>query len=124
MAPQKGLVSFKNLKKKVSGRKTCYIFPSFFLVQTFLDELSSGVKVPCCISGGSKGGARTPPGPKFVHFYAVFRNNWSNNRLAPSPSGKSWIRHCLSIQPETEAWALHNDNSFSHSQNGAFVAWK
>ena len=38
-------------------------------------------------SGGSKGGAqgtRAPTsGPKFLHFHAVFRKNWSNNRLAP-----------------------------------------
>ena len=40
-------------------------------------------------SGGSKGGreGRMPPsGPKFLHFHAVYRKNWSNNRLAP-PSG-------------------------------------
>ena len=32
------------------------------------------------ISGGSKG-------PKFLHFHAVFRKNWPNNRLAPPPLG-------------------------------------
>ena len=30
-------------------------------------------------SGGSKGGT------KFLHFHAVFRKNWPNNRLAPPP---------------------------------------
>ena len=41
------------------------------------------------ISGGSKGGARPsrPPGPKFLHFHAVFGKNWPNNRLAPPPLG-------------------------------------
>ena len=38
-------------------------------------------------SGGSKGraqGTHAPcPGPKFLHFHAVFRKNWPNNRLAP-----------------------------------------
>ena len=37
-------------------------------------------------SGGSKGGHEgraPPPGPKFLHFHAVFGNNWPNNRLAP-----------------------------------------
>ena len=37
--------------------------------------------------------------PKFLHFHAVFRKNWSNSMLAPLwdwciPSGKSWICHC------------------------------
>ena len=49
-----------------------------------------------------RGGARDarPPGPKFLHFHAVFGKNWPNNRLAPPlgvsapSSGKSWIRHC------------------------------
>ena len=39
------------------------------------------------------------PRPNFLHFFAVFAEMWSNNRLAPSLwgwasiSGKSWIRH-------------------------------
>ena len=57
----------------------------------------------CLISGGSKGGREgrvPPPGPKFLHFHAVFGKNWPNNRLVPPlgvsapSSGKSWIRHC------------------------------
>ena len=43
------------------------------------------------ISGGSKGGregrALPPSGPKFLHFHAVFRKNWPDNRLAPPPLG-------------------------------------
>ena len=41
------------------------------------------------ISGGSRGGAMDarPPGPKFLHFHAVFGKNWPNNRLAPPPLG-------------------------------------
>ena len=53
---------------------------------------------------GQKGGGGAsfalPSGPKFLHFHAVFGNNWLNNRLA-APSGvgtpfslKSWICHC------------------------------
>ena len=47
-----------------------------------------GGKFPCVnlyFSGGSKGarGTRTPPGPKFLYFHAVFEKNWPNNRLAP-----------------------------------------
>ena len=35
-------------------------------------------------SGGSRGPRGTRlPGPKFLHFHAVFGKNWSNNRLAP-----------------------------------------
>ena len=47
-------------------------------------------KVKC--SGGSKwgGDARDghpppPTDPKFLHFHAVFRKTWPNNRLAPPP---------------------------------------
>ena len=62
-------------------------------------------------SGGSKGGARDvpPPGPKFLHFHAVFGKNWPNNRLAPPfgvsapSSGKSWIRH----------WYEYTENDFT-----------
>ena len=32
-------------------------------------------------------GTRAPPGPKFLHFHAVFGKNWPNNRLAPPPLG-------------------------------------
>ena len=31
------------------------------------------------LGGGVQG---TPPGPKFLHFHAVFGKNWSNSRLA------------------------------------------
>ena len=36
-----------------------------------------------------RGGARDarPPGPKFLHFHAVFGKNWPNNRLTPPPFG-------------------------------------
>ena len=37
-------------------------------------------------SGGSKGARETRALPlwhRFFHFYAVFRKNWPNNRLAP-----------------------------------------
>ena len=36
-----------------------------------------------------RGGARDarPPGPKFLHFHAVFGKNLPNNRLAPPPLG-------------------------------------
>ena len=58
------------------------------------------------LRGGREGRAAPPSsGPKFLHFHAVFRKNWPNNRLAPPPfwvsapsSGKSWIRH----------WSLFN----------------
>ena len=45
---------------------------------TFLD--------PCRKIGRSRGGRdmRPPFGPKFLHFHAVFGENWPNNRLAPS----------------------------------------
>ena len=36
------------------------------------------------LNGGSRGRkGRGPPGPKFLHFHAVFGQNWSNSRLAP-----------------------------------------
>ena len=43
-------------------------------------------------SGGGGGGGRggregRPPGPKFLHFHAVFGKHWSNKRLAPPPLG-------------------------------------
>ena len=55
---------------------------------------------PSDASGRSRGwGVAPPPGPRFLHFHAVFGKNWPNNKLplpsgvgAPS-SGKSWIRH-------------------------------
>ena len=35
-----------------------------------------------------RGARGTPlPGPKFLHFHAVFGKNWPNNRLAPPPLG-------------------------------------
>ena len=37
-----------------------------------------------------RGGTRDacpPSGPKFLHFHAVFGENWPNNRLAPPPLG-------------------------------------
>ena len=37
------------------------------------------------LRGGRKG--RAPPGPKCLHFHAVFGKNWPNNRLAPPPLG-------------------------------------
>ena len=40
--------------------------------------------VPNIHIGGSGGGAsHAPPGPKFLHFHAVFGKNWPNNRLPP-----------------------------------------
>ena len=36
--------------------------------------------------GGSMGLEGRDPGPKFLHCYAVFRENWPSNRLVP-PSG-------------------------------------
>ena len=40
-------------------------------------------------------------GPKCLHFHAVFGKQWSNSMLA-SPSGKSWIRHCVSSKTHTD----------------------
>ena len=34
---------------------------------------------------GAQGTHAPTSGPKFLHFHAVFRKNWSNNRLAPPP---------------------------------------
>ena len=67
--------------------------PSSFNLNCFCTESVADLR-------GARG-TRAPPGPKFLHFHAVFGKNWPNNRLAPPPglgapsSGKSWIRHCL-----------------------------
>ena len=62
-----------------------------------------------------RGGARDvcpPSDPKFLHFHAVFGENWPNNRLAsplgvsaPS-SGKFWIRHCSVLTPNVNGLAF------------------
>ena len=66
--------------RKHSGRHgdgNCYIAVGFILRQLQPNNTSGG-------SRGRKG--RAPPGPKFLHFHAVFGKNWSNSKLA-LPSG-------------------------------------
>ena len=42
------------------------------------------ITVPLADLGGVKG-THAPSGPNFLHFHAVFGENWPNNRLAPPP---------------------------------------
>ena len=67
------------------------------------------IYIPVADLRGGTRDARPPPGPKFLHFHAVFGKNWPNNRLAPPPfgvsapsSGKSWIRHCILISTDSQ----------------------
>ena len=66
--------------------------------RTYLPMVSEFVAHPALADLGGTKDARPPSGPKFLHLCS-FRENWSNNMLAPlsgvgARSGKSWIRHC------------------------------
>ena len=65
--------------------------------------------------GGREGHAASP-NPKFIHFHAVFGKNWPNNRLAPPPSGKSWIRHCIAMFSSETVTSIGN-SSFDKIEN-------
>ena len=72
-------------------------------------------------SGGSKGGRGTcalPPGPKFLHFNAVFRKNWPNNRLAPPPlgnPGSATERSKVTTMTLMSQLSLETQKNFSHA---------
>ena len=50
-------------------------------------EATHNARVSSGRSKGGREGRSPPPGPKFLHFHAVFSKNWPNNRLAPPPLG-------------------------------------
>ena len=91
-------------------------FPFLSLVWC-LFNVRSGNRI-CCQMGTSFGNrdardVRTPSGPTVLHFYAVFRKNWPNDRWTPplrgwrTPSGKSWIRHWFPLTSLTWQSIMH-----------------
>ena len=80
----------KHKTRSSSPNNLCHLKPLCLHNRTmFQDRTIDKTDTFQHVSGGSKGEreGRAPPGPKFLHFHAVFGKNWPNNRLASPPLG-------------------------------------